>query len=128
MLAGLRPHVPEYADMVLRELGKPDNKAAIRDYIRGIVADGAKATLGAVDMRGYKAILKQFGCADGDACRIELSRRIQELDSRAAFDYLLALAASALAFLFARSGQASDHPSVVLLRCSAGRGAADSDA
>ncbi len=26
MLAGLKPHVPEYADMVLRELGRPENR------------------------------------------------------------------------------------------------------
>src|SRR5665213_2650802 len=29
MLAGLKPHVPQYADMVLKELGKPENKQAI---------------------------------------------------------------------------------------------------
>ena len=99
MLTGLKPHVPEYADMVLRELGKPENKQAIRDYIRSVATDGAKATFGAVDMRWYSAILKQYGCADGVACQTELGRRIRELDSRAEFHCMLALAASALAFL-----------------------------
>ena len=56
MLAGLKPHVPQYADMVLKELGKPENKQAIKDYLRSAVTDGAKATFGAVDMRGYSAI------------------------------------------------------------------------
>ncbi len=99
MLAGLKPHVPEYADMVLRELGKPDNKKAIREYVRSAVADGAKATFGAVDMTWYSAILKQYSCADGVACQAELSRRIQDLDSRVAFHCLLALGASVLGFL-----------------------------
>lgn len=99
MVAGLKPHVPEYADTVLRELGRPENKQAVKDYLRGAVADGAKATFGAVDMRWYSAILKQYGCADGAACRQELGRRIQEMDSRAQFYYLAALAASALGFL-----------------------------
>ncbi len=99
MLASLKPHVPEYADMVLKELGRPENKKAVRDYLRKVVADGAKATFGTVDMTGYSTILKQYGCADGPACEIELNRRIQVLDSRVSFQYLLALAASALGFL-----------------------------
>jgi hypothetical protein len=99
MLAGLKPHVPEYADTVLRELGKPENKQAIRDYLRSAVADGAKTTFGSVDMQSYNAILKQYGCADVAACRNELGARIQNLDSRAAFHYLLVLVASALGLL-----------------------------
>lgn len=99
MLAGLKPHVPEYADMVLNELGKPENKQAVKDYIRSAVTDGAKATFGTVDKQWYSAILKQYGCADGVACQSELGRRIRELDSRVAFHYMLVLAASALAFL-----------------------------
>jgi hypothetical protein len=106
ILAGLKPHVPEYADMVLREIGNPENKKAVRDYIRSIVADGAKTTFGTVDKQWYDAILKQYGCADDAACRNELDGRIRELDSRAAFHYLLALAASALAFLLL-SGRSS---------------------
>lgn len=107
MLAGLRPHVPEYATMVLKELGKPDNKKAIKDYMKSVLADGAKGTFGAVDMRWYNTILKQYGCADGPACRIELGKRIQELDSRASYHYLLALGASLLAFLILGNGRAA---------------------
>lgn len=99
MLAGLKPHVPEYADTVLRELGKPENKKAVRDYLRSVVSDGAKATFGEVDMQRYAAILKQYGCADAVACQSELGRRIRDLDSRVAFHYILVLGASALAFL-----------------------------
>ncbi len=99
MISGLRPHVPQYADMVLRELGKPENKQAVKDYIRGMVTDGARATFGTADMHLYSAILRQYGCADGVACQKELGSRIQELDSRAAFHSTLALVASALAFL-----------------------------
>ncbi len=82
MLASLKPHVPEYAGMVLRELGRPENKKAVRNYLRRVVTDGAKATFGTVDMTSYSAILKQYGCADGSACQTELKRRIQVLDSR----------------------------------------------
>jgi hypothetical protein len=99
MMAGLKPHVPEYADMVLKELGKPENKQAVKDYLRGAVTDGAKTTFGSVDMTWYSAILKQNGCADATACKNELGRRIHELDSSAVFHSALALAATALSFL-----------------------------
>jgi hypothetical protein len=99
ILAGLKPHVPEYADLVLRELGRPENKQAVKDYIRSAVTDGARTTFGAVDMQAYNAILKQYGCVDGAACQNELGRRIRELDSRVSFHYLLVLASTALAFL-----------------------------
>jgi hypothetical protein len=52
-----------------------------------------------VDKQWYSAILKQYSCTDDAACRIELERRIQELDSRVAIHYITALAATALAFL-----------------------------
>lgn len=99
MVAGLKPHVPEYADMVLRELANPENKKAVRDYIRAAVTDGAKATFGTVDKQYYNAILKQYDCPDAAACKSELVSRIRELDSRAAFHYILVLVATALAFL-----------------------------
>jgi hypothetical protein len=105
MLAGLKPHVPEYADMLLRELGKPENKQAVKDYIRSAVSDGAKTTFGAVDMRTYNAILKRYGCTDGAACQSQLVARIGELDSSAMLYSLLVLAASALAFLLLNSGR-----------------------
>jgi len=105
MMGGLKPHVPEYADKVLQELGKPENKQAIKDYMRGAVADGAKATFGSADMRWYSAILKQHSCADGVACQTELARLIGEQDSEVNFHYMLVLAASALALLLLRTSR-----------------------
>jgi hypothetical protein len=99
MLASLKPDVPEYADMLLKELGKPENKQAIREYIRSAVSDGAKTTFGAVDMRTYNAILRRYGCADGAACQKVLTERISGMNSSTMFYSLLALAACGLAFL-----------------------------
>ena len=67
MVGALRPHVPEYADVVLAELGKPENKEAFKKYIKSVLADGAKNTFGNVDMKWYSYILKEHGC--GDALR-----------------------------------------------------------
>jgi paraquat-inducible protein A len=105
MLAGLKPHVPEYADTVLRELGRPENKQAVKDYLKGTVTAGAKATFGVGDMQTYNAILKRYGCADGAACHNELDRRIRDLDSRVTFHYLVVLLVSALAFLLLRTSR-----------------------
>ncbi len=99
MLDGLKPHVPEYADTVLKELGKPENKQALKTYLRGVVSDGAKATFSTPDMGWYNRILKQHACADGAACQTELARLIQAQDSNVTFHYLLVLSASVLAFL-----------------------------
>jgi len=99
IIGALRPHVPEYADIVLKELGKPQTKAAIKTYMRNVLADGARATFGDTDMRLYSAILKQYGCADGTACKQELGNRIREQESRINYRYLTVLAAAALAFL-----------------------------
>ncbi len=117
ILAGLKPHVPEYADMVLRELGKPENKQAIKDYLHGAVADGAKTTFGTTDMSWYNAILKQYGCADGVACQAYLGNRIADLESRVQFHYLLALAATALAFLLLGTSPSRPAIAIQLLFC-----------
>ena len=99
MVAALKPHVPEYTDVVLAELRKPENEAALKKYIKSVLADGAKATAGTVDTRYYSYILKEHGCADGAACQQELGLRIHVLDGKIAWYYLTVLAASALAFV-----------------------------
>jgi len=98
MIGALRPHVPEYASIVLAELGRPENREALKRYIRATLADGAKTTFGSVDMRWYSWILQEHGCADGAACRQKLDEEIHAADSRIARYYLAVLAASALGF------------------------------
>ena len=91
MVGALRPHVPEYADVVLAELGKPETKQALKDYIRSFLTNGARNTFGNVDMRRYSYILNQHGCADASACQQELGKRIREADGRIASYYLTVL-------------------------------------
>jgi hypothetical protein len=99
MVGALRPHVPEYADVVLAELEKPENKLAVKKYIKSVLAEGAKNTFGAVDMTWYSAILKQHGCPDAAACQQELGNRIRAADAKLAYYWLAVLASSAVAFL-----------------------------
>ena len=120
MMGALRPRVPEYAGVVLAELGKPESKAAIRQYIKKMLAEGAKNTFGNVDLRWYSSILKQHGCADAGACRQELGSRIREADSKLEYFYLAVLASAALAFVLLLTGSPVLRPSaavVLLLFC-----------
>jgi hypothetical protein len=98
LVGALRPHVPEYANMVLAELGKPENKLALKKYIRSVLAEGVKNTFGSVDMTWYSSILKQHGCADAGACQQELGNQIREADAKLFYYYLAVLASSAVAF------------------------------
>lgn len=105
MMAGaLRSHVPEYADVVLAELSKPDNKQALRNYVKGVLAGGVKNTFSHVDMRWYSSILKSHGCADAGSCQQQLADRIRQIDAKLEYYYLSVLASSALAFLLFMTG------------------------
>lgn len=99
MINTLKPKVPQFAGVVLQELGSKENKQAVKNYLASVIAEGAKNTFSPVDMTTYSAILKRYGCADAAACRVELGNRIKQSDSRIAHSCLAALAATALAFL-----------------------------
>lgn len=99
MVGALKPHVPEYTDVVLAELRKPENEAALKNYVKSVLADSAKTTFGNVDTKYYSYILKEHGCADAARCQQELGGQVREADGKIAYYYLTALAASGLAFV-----------------------------
>lgn len=105
MVAALKPHVPEYTDTVLAELRRPENEAALKKYLKGALADGAKTTFGKVDTRYYSYILKEHGCADGAACQQKLGNLIHGADERLTYYYLTVLAAGAVAFALLMIGR-----------------------
>jgi hypothetical protein len=117
VMAGvLRPHVPEYADVVLTEMGKPANKEALKKYIKSVLAEGAKNTFGNVDMKWYSSILKQYGCGpDVQVCQQELGNRIRKEDASIARYYLTVLWSSALAFVVLMAGRPVLRRSSVLV-------------
>jgi hypothetical protein len=105
MIGALKPHVPEYTGVVMAELRKPENEAAVRNYIKSTLADAAKATVANIDSRYFSYILKEHGCADRGACQQLLANQVHDLDDRIAYYYLTALAASAIAFLLLMIGR-----------------------
>jgi Paraquat-inducible protein A len=112
----LRPHIPEYTNVVLGELAKPQNQAAFQDSVRGVIANAVKNTFGSVDMTTYSSILKHYGCADGLACEETLRERIQADDVQLNRDYLIVLASATVAFvLFTVGRQRLSRAAVVVL-------------
>ncbi|HLH16343.1 MAG TPA: paraquat-inducible protein A [Bryobacteraceae bacterium] len=105
VVGSLKPHIPEYTETVLAELGRPEARAAVKKYIRGVLADGARNTFGGVDMRTYDSILRENGCADGAGCRQQLVTRLSEMDRTIWFGCGTVLAATALAFLLLLTGR-----------------------
>ena len=99
IVGALRPHVPEYADVVLAELGKPENQQAFKEYFRSVLSNGISNTFGNVDRKLYSSLLQQHGCADAGECQQVLSRQIREADARIAPYYLTVLVSGAVAFL-----------------------------
>jgi len=118
IVGALRPHIPEYADMVLAELGRPDAKQAIKNYIKSVLTEGAKTTFGNVDMTLYSSILKEHGCADAATCKQIIENRIREADTKITRDYLAVLVPAAVGFMILLIGAGpilSRSSTVVLL-------------
>jgi len=117
MVNALKPHVPEYADVVMAQLRTRENEAAVKKYVKGLLADGAKTTFGKLDTAYFSYILKEHGCADAAACQQELGKQVREADERIGYYYLTALAVSAVAFLLlmVRRPRLGKAPVVVLL-------------
>jgi hypothetical protein len=98
MIGALKPHVPEYTDVVLAQLEKPENTEALKKYIKTTLAEAAKTTFSNVDRKYYSYILKERGCADAAQCKQKLGAEIHDADEAVQYDYLTVLAAGALAF------------------------------
>jgi hypothetical protein len=105
IINALRPHVPEYTDVVLAELGKPQNQKAFKDSVRTVMTGALKNTFSSTDMTSYSAILGRFGCSSGEGCEDMLRNRIRASDAQLNRDYLIVLASAALGFILLAAGQ-----------------------
>jgi hypothetical protein len=105
IIASLRPHVPEYTDVVMAELAKPKNQTGFKDSIRTVLADGVKNTFSTVDMTEYSSILKRHGCSSEEVCEQTLRKQIEEADERITKYYLTVLGSVALGFALLTLGR-----------------------
>ena len=116
IINSLRPHVPEYADVVLAELVKPQNQKAFKESVRSVMTDAVNNTFSTVDMSTYSAILRRYGCSSGAVCEETLRHRIQEADAQLRKDCFTVLASAALGFILLTAGRpALSRPAVVAL-------------
>jgi hypothetical protein len=105
IVASLRPHVPEYTNVVMAELAKPETQKTFKDSIRGVLADAVKNTFSSTDMTTYSAILKRYDCSSGPVCEEILGKQIEEADTKLTRYYLTVLASAALGFILLMAGK-----------------------
>jgi hypothetical protein len=105
IVASLRPHVPEYTNVVMGELAKPEMGKGFQDSIRSVLADAVKNTFGTTDMTTYSTILKRYGCSSGAVCEETLGKKIAEADTKVNRYYLTVLASAALGFILLITGR-----------------------
>ena len=105
IIASLRPHVPEYTDVVMRELAKSETQKSFKDSIRGVLADAVKNTFSTTDMTTYSAILKRYGCSSGAVCEETLGKQIEEADTKLTRYYVTVLVSAALGFILLIAGK-----------------------
>ncbi len=109
IVGSLRPHVPEYTDVVMAELAKQETQKGFKDSVRVVLADAVKNTFGATDMNTYNGILKRYGCAPTStgaaACEVLLGQKIAEADRETTRSCLMVLAAAALGFILLMVGK-----------------------
>ena len=105
IIGSLRPHVPEYTDVVMVELAKPKNQTGFKDSIRSVLAEGIKNTFSALDMTEYSSILKRHGCSNQEVCEQTLGKQIEEADEKISRYYLTVLASVALGFALLTVGK-----------------------
>src|SRR5205807_474527 len=108
IVASLRPHVPEYTNVVMAQLAKSETQKSFKDSIRGVLANAVKETFSSTDMTAYSRILKAYGCAEtggGAVCEERLATQIEEMDRKLSRDYVTVLASAALGFLLLMVGR-----------------------
>jgi hypothetical protein len=116
IIGSLRPHVPEYTDVVMAELAKPQTQVGFKDSIRAVLDDAVKNTFSATDMTGYNAILKRYGCSSGVVCEGTLGQQIEVADTQLTRYYLTVLVSAGLGFILLMAGErALSRGAVVVL-------------
>jgi hypothetical protein len=74
----LRAQVPRYADVVLDELSRPENKVEMKQQLLAMIREAADATFTRLDMSAFQDVLARHQCGAPDACRARLGAEIAE--------------------------------------------------
>jgi hypothetical protein len=116
IIGSLRPHVPEYTEVVMAELTKPQTQKSFKDSIRSVLAEAVKDTFSTTDMTTYNAILKHYGCSSGAVCEEILGKQIEKTDTKLTRYYLAVLGSATLGFILLMAGKRTlSRGSIVVL-------------
>jgi len=115
VLASLQPHVPEYTNLVMAELAKPENQVGLKESIRGFLAEIVKKTFSTVDTTTYSSILKRYGCPSAEVCEQTLGQQIDDADQRITKYYLMVLASIGVGFVLLIAGRPALSRSTVVV-------------
>jgi hypothetical protein len=73
----LRDSVPSYANQLLEELNKPDNKAFLQEFLSERLQDFKATTYNLDQMETLDLLLASYGCTDKEECRDILEAAIE---------------------------------------------------
>lgn len=74
----LRRKVPEYADLVVDELSKPEARREIQAQLATFLKQAADASFAKTDRSRLEALLARHGCTEPQSCTLEIGARIAE--------------------------------------------------
>ena len=115
IIASLKPHVPEYTDVVMAEIAKPQSQKGLKESFRSVLTDGINNNFAVTDMTAHSAILKRNGCPSSAACEQTLGKQIEEADERLRKYSLAALGSLAAGFALLTIGRPALSRSAVVV-------------
>jgi hypothetical protein len=74
----LRRKVPEYADLVVEELSKPEARREIQAQLATFLKQAADASFAKTERSRLEALLAHHGCVEPQACTLEIGARNAE--------------------------------------------------
>ncbi len=72
----LRDSVPSYANLLLEELNKPENKAVLQDFLSDRLHEFNSSTFNLDQMESLDLLLAKYGCENKTECRQQLQEVI----------------------------------------------------
>ncbi len=79
----IRTAIPEYADIILQEMDKPEARQELNEAIRRVLTDLTQSTFAPIDMRLVEAIQQRHECSEVNFCRAIIQARLTQQDERA---------------------------------------------
>lgn len=100
----LRRKVPQYAELVLEELSKPEAKRELKTQLLGFLQQASDSTFAKTDRTQLESLLAHHGCPDVQTCSFELRAAIAQARGPILYQFAGLLALIGLLFLVCLTG------------------------